>query len=268
MVSEPNIAALSLFWYWIGEREVIRKLKEAGASGPWTSDEILRNYHFCNVCREDDRGTKEIRAVVRHFKVDYWDLPWVYTAARLFNNAKTLAILLQNNWDFELLKKVREGQTIFHTAYVVSTCGVSVDKVDYVKGVVEAVKRRHIPTESCQAAFEMLTLINGMGSFLAGQVIADLKNHMYLEAASDWQTWSSIGPGSKKGLQYIFDKVAVSEKNYQFLMGELVRMMPSHIKERNIHMQDLQNCLCEFSKYMRLKRNEPGRRRPYWKEKP
>lgn len=261
--SLPDIGVMGQFWYWISERENIRKAREAGRPQPWTEDPVLSYYHFCNVHREDDRGTKEIRSIVRHFKVDYWDLPWVYTAARMFNRASTLAILLNNNWDYEVLKIIRESQTIFHTAYVVSTCGQQMDKVDYVKEVVDSVKRRHIPTETLAEAHETLMRVNGLGSFLAGQVVADLKNHMYLEAASDWQTWSCIGPGSKKGLEYIFPNMKVSPSNYEYLMKELVRMMPTHIKDMNIHMQDLQNCLCEFSKYMRLVREDAGRRRPF-----
>ena len=51
----PTIAG---FWAFCQERESIRKRKESGMSSPWTEDIILSMYFFCNVRREDDRGTR------------------------------------------------------------------------------------------------------------------------------------------------------------------------------------------------------------------
>lgn len=254
-----------MFWYWIRERESIRRKREAGDSAPWTKDPILGYYHFCNVRREDDRGTKEIRQVVRSHGVDYWDLPWVYTAARLFNKASTLDYLLERgDAGWEMLRDLKDnGCKVFHTAYVVSTCGQKMDKVDYVEEVVLMVRRKTISTKSLQGAYNDLRMINGMGTFLAGQVVADLKNHMYLEHAPDWITWSVIGPGSKKGLEYLFPNSRVNEGTYDALMKTLVLEMPGDIMAMRLHMQDLQNCLCEFSKYMRHLGHEHGRKRPY-----
>jgi len=40
------------------KREALRKAKEAGGPPPWTIDEILQKYRFCNVRRADDRVSK------------------------------------------------------------------------------------------------------------------------------------------------------------------------------------------------------------------
>src|SRR5208337_2243544 len=50
---------------FVTERERIRLKKEAGLPRPWTDDPLLRDYKFCCVCREDDRGTKGTAAVYR-----------------------------------------------------------------------------------------------------------------------------------------------------------------------------------------------------------
>ena len=46
--------------YWIKERQAIHERRKAGQPPPWTKDEILRTYRFCNVRREDDRVTRWI----------------------------------------------------------------------------------------------------------------------------------------------------------------------------------------------------------------
>ena len=69
-------------------------------------------------------------------------------------------------------------------------------------------------------------------------------------------------PGSKKGLEYIFDR-PINEKNYQYHMEALMAALPDDIRAMKLHAQDLQNCLCEFSKYWRYIHKVPGRKRIY-----
>lgn len=247
--------------YWITEREKVRKNKESGKPRLWSDDPIFNCYHFCNVRREDDRGTKEIRAVVDSNELEWVQLPAVYTAARLLNNADSLQLLLSGGW--AALKKHREmGGKVFHVAYVVSTCGQRMDKLDYVARVVEHVVNLYIPSSSCEAAYLTLLSVDGLGTFLAAQIVADLKNDRYLADAPDFDTFSSMGPGSKKGLDHIFGG-GTTNSNYERSMSLLEEELPPEIKAMNLHRQDLQNCLCEFSKYIRYCDNLPGRRRAY-----
>lgn len=267
---------LSRFVYWIREREQIRMLKERGLPRPWTGDPVLAHHHFCNVRRQDDRGTKEIQAAVKDSGTILERLPEVYTIARLLNSAPSVALLLAAyrqavrvgvghpmRQALEVLKQRRAaGHTVFHTAYVVSTCGQSMDKLDYIGNVYCGVERLQLSTESCEVAYEELLTVNGLGSFLAGQVVADLKNDRYLTKADDWFTFSVIGPGSKKGLNFLFGG-GTTPGNYERRMCLLEAALPQDIADMGIHRQDLQNCLCEFSKYIRYLENLPGRRRSY-----
>lgn len=266
-----NTKNLELFWYWIRERELIRELKEKGCQPEWTQDPILQTYHFCNVRREDDRGTKEIHAAVQESGISEWNYPWAYTMARMFNKAGTVRLALSafahggTKHDMaEVVKASREiGNKIFHTAYVVSTCGKSMDKVDYVMDVIGKVRGLDVPRVGLAHAHSILMGVDGLGSFLAAQVVADLRNGPYLKpiTPTEGTYWSSHGPGSLKGLNYIFG--GATPVVYPALIMNLYEVMPPDIGAMGIHAQDLQNCLCEFSKYMRHLNGENGRKRYY-----
>lgn len=256
---KPNGTMLALFIYWVKERENIRLLRNIGKPAPWTEDPILQNHHFCNISREDDRGTKEIRQVAFDLCVPLAELPEFYTAARLFNKADTVNDYWSKGIDY--IKQQRDkGAKIFHVAYVVSTCGVRMDKIDYVDRVVTDVANSLVSATRCREAFENLRAIDGLGSFLAGQIVADLKNDRYLTDAPDWWDFAVMGPGSKKGLDFIYGP-GTTERNFterlEHLRGTVWTKIPL------LHAQDLQNCLCEFSKYVRYYENLPGRRRSY-----
>jgi len=260
-----DLSRVEEFAYWIRERESIRIKKEAGQKRLWSQDPVLNSFHFCNVHREDDRGTKEIRAVVHSHKVEKQDLPWVYTVARLFNKASSLEVVLRKmaGWREILQDERARGRKVFHVAYVVSTCGKKMDKIDYVYDVMDAVQNIDVPDTSCWEAYKVLLSVDGLGTFLAAQVVADLKRDGYIDPnCKDFDTFSVIGPGSKKGLDFIFEG-GTTQRNYASRIGDLEAVLPDDILAMEIDRQDLQNCLCEFSKYMRHKLNLSGRVRIY-----
>lgn len=249
---------LDLFIYYVVERNNVYQRREAGMPKPWTDDPILQRHHFCNNRREDDRGTKEIRALMKTI-ADIERLPCLYTMARMFNHWETVDRWLEGG--VPLVKRYRNlGCKTFNTAYVVSTCGESMDKVDYVARVVHQVAEIYVPRTSCRDAFEALREVSGLGSFLAGQVVADLKNDRYLKGAPDWYTFSVMGPGSKKGLDFIFGP-GTTERNFESRISSLEVLCSGKIQP--LHRQDLQNTLCEFSKFVRYQQGLPGRRRKY-----
>jgi hypothetical protein len=175
-------------------------------------------------------------------------------------------VLLEHNLGYTGWGKLQAlraaGETVFHVAYVVSTCGQNMDKLDYCMKLVNLVYQFPTPNDSCEAAYDRLRKVPGLGTFLAAQIVADLKNDRYLAHTPDFDTFSVIGPGSKKGLDALFGG-GTTPGNYEARISELERALPPDIEAMNLHRQDLQNCLCEFSKYHRLTYNLPGRRRPY-----
>lgn len=264
---------------FIKEREAIRTKKEMGCPRPWTSDPILDTYRFCNVHREDDRVTRELRAIIHPTPLDAW-FAWV--VARLFNKTSTLKQIRMYISPFSpekmrrTLKQIRLEDTIFNPAYIVSTNGVSMDKVDYlIERVLTPMwrdRRRLRPDwrDTLETYHLRLMGYDGMGSFLAAQVVADLKYIEPLKSAADWQTFAASGPGSRRGLNRVMGaapEAAWRRGAWEDALIGLAECVKAPLAEAGIalHNQDLQNCLCELDKYRRCV--EGGRAKQIYKEK-
>lgn len=63
--------------YWVVEREAMRRRREAGEEPPFSTDEILGKYRFCNVNVQDDRVS---RAIFDAFTKPYADHPGLLVA--------------------------------------------------------------------------------------------------------------------------------------------------------------------------------------------
>jgi len=257
--------------FWITEREAIRIAKEREKPRPWTTDPILKEYRFCNVRREDDAVTKWIAANWRNPNYDHPMLLRAMALARMVNWPPTLDIIgFPETWHPEAVVNAINSQAscgkAWGSAYIVSTNGRAMSKALYVVyevcGKLPATPLPARATSSLQAFYNSLLVYNGLGSFMAGQLIADLKNtpgHP-LEEAPDWWSWACPGPGSKRGLARYFkgrDGEPTFELGMEVMMDEVGALLPKHIGR--IHAQDWQNVMCEMGKYWRTK---DGRGRP------
>ena len=248
--------------YWITEREAIRYRRAAGEPRPWSEDPIFRTVRFCNTHRERDTVTQWIR--------QWWntadDPAWRFVLARLLNLPESLAEVQQfrqpDNIRTILKMRRTQGHKVFTSAYTVSTCGQAIDKVDYIINVINAVREEErlnpIRYGSCHSTWQHLQLIDGLGSFLAAQVVADMKNTRRhpLAGAPDWWTFSAPGPGSLRGLSWYFKgrPDGVTPTNYAAALAECRAQVDHHLHHIDrLSDQDFQNCLCEFSKYMKVK---------------
>lgn len=267
------------FVYWIREREKIRNLKESGAPKPWSKDKTFQETYFCNVRREDDRVTRYIRANWTDTNRIYSDM----TLCRLLNRIETLdnipvPSLMSSYQDWALAADdilhtmSGNGEQIWSGAYIVSTNGRSMSKIDYAIDLVSQVMELESVLQcinTCQGAHIALMKIKGLGSFLAAQIVADVKNTKGspLYEAQDKFLFSAHGPGSLRGLAWLFQKDKVSPKDYDNLIGLAYEIVEFHCDSEDFFMrfdyQDLQNCLCEFDKYMRVSTGVGRSKRKY-----
>ena len=260
--------------YWIIERDNIRIRREAGQPPPWTKDPLMANVRYCNVRREDDKVTR--------YLADEWRSPttptYAIVAARMINLIPTLQAMKRAElshpgnaiaeWKRACRQRQLDMKKVFTSAYTISTCGQAMDKLDYVfdqvvSAVAEAGEPKFDSLASCHAD---LTRINGLGSFLAAQVVADLKNtpgHP-LRTAPDWQTWAAPGPGSLRGLSAFYGAPIAPSGFDEGIAGSWEATRPLlPLELQDLHMQDFQNCLCEFSKYIRVKEGNGHVRNKY-----
>lgn len=272
--------------YWIRERESVRKEKEAGLPKPWSDDPIFQTTYFCNVRREDDRVTRWIRQNWSPEKIGWDDYEYAMVVARFLNWPDTLKELAPSSIGFkfpkpeEILEVIEaiaaEDKKVWGNAYVVTTHGLPMGKAQYLcQRVLPAAYDRlgagrwlqaygsGPPTLACR--YEDYMQLEGMGSFMSAQVLADLKNTRGhpLQEAKDWMGWSAPGPGSLRGLSWYFEK-KISAANYDQAIKDVWAAIPLDcVDELRGGLQDLQNCLCEYDKYMRVKSGTGRSKRSY-----
>ncbi len=261
---------------FIREREAIRVRKESGAPRPWTKDPILNKYRFCNVHREHDRVSRWLREhYYPHFTnsnekgVFVEDAWFAAVVARLLNQPDSLRAVMNVIVPFQpiefertLHQRKQQGMRNFNAAYIVSTNGIAMDKVEYIVRRVltplwDARKQFHKERNSLESMHGMLMNFDGMGSFIAAQVVADLKYMPPLNDAGDWHTFASSGPGSRRGMNRVLERSATDSIREAYWREALAQLLSAkEIKPFDLHAQDLQNCLCEFDKYERARLGE------------
>jgi hypothetical protein len=110
--------------------------------------------------------------------------------------------------------------------------------------------------------------LNGLASFMAAQVVADLKYARGPKKWADFHTFAASGPGSKRGLNRVLgrDKDApMPEAEFRRVLAMLRLAVSARLASwEPITAQDIQNCLCEYDKYERARTGE-GRPKQLYK---
>ena len=274
-----NVVSFTAF---IVARHQIYLNRQAGKEKPWTEDPILQQYRFCNVYRELDTVTQWISENWRDPNADHPDLWFAMSVARWVNWPDTLAeIGFPLPWNPKkfigaLEKRKSMGAKVWTGAYMIGTQGNAGDKARFIAdGVLQPLwdQRKDLRPhrgDTLQSFAERVIAVKNQGSFMVGQMVADVKyaDPILLEAV-DWHTWAVSGPGSRRGLNRVAGRNLKGGWNEpQFLRtlsalrGMVNDELPPHMEL--LHAQDLQNCLCEFDKYerVRLGQGRPRSRYP------
>ena len=93
-----------LYWYFAYERQNIFWKKLNGEVAPWTDDEILQTYKFCNSYRVNDRVSQYLLKNVIYNGKQYNDEDMIFRIIlfKLFNKESTWELLLDNFDDITL----------------------------------------------------------------------------------------------------------------------------------------------------------------------
>lgn len=277
---ESNQDMLGEFIKFITERELIRQRRERGYDAPWTDDPVLRKGYFCNVRREDDKVTRWITDNWVKPNINDPDLWFAMTVARNINLPATLAELgYPIPWDPEkflsVMRRRKESkETSYGGAYMIRASKThgqlkafyQADK-QFTPAWEARARLRPRDGDTLEEYFNILLPEHGYGHFLAGQVIADLKHTEPLKSSPDWFTWCAVGPGSQQGLNCLLGRDIKSNwKTVAFRSA--VNELQNYVNSRwdltePLDAQNIQNCLCEWSKYYKFKYLGVRFKRPY-----
>lgn len=117
----------AFFEFVFDRQQVWHRRSRLCLPAPWSDDDILRNYRFCNVYRELDGGTQ---AIVKYLKPDISPEQKLFNivAYRFFNRRDTIenlfgGLLEVENFNFKFLEQrfdeKKKHQSIFSNAYLI-----------------------------------------------------------------------------------------------------------------------------------------------------
>lgn len=260
---------------------------------PWTSDAILQSNRFCNIYRFNDRGTQYIwhRILNQDYPVNVKLLNVV--AYRLFNRLGTFdgEIFTDALWPeefssklpeyLEQLYQVQQIHSLYNTAYLVCSDTPFKDwvhpryKGKYVQILLtlqwlsQRIDSFLNEFQACQNAKAQLTILRRIpfiGEFTSGQILVDLGYCGVTKFTNN--DWVQLGPGSTLGLCYLdLPRCDESVERLQDMQEDFLGPEWNEIASKGFHcgeiipLMDLQNSLCEFSKYWRYKHGIGKRRR-------
>ena len=290
--------------YWIVEREAMRKRKAQNTPGTYglgtySDDPHMAFTRYCNVRRIDDKVSQWLLENwypdVEEARIWAETMPRLLVVsailARTINRPETLTAITDGSpfsrWDPEYFRKVmrrikESGAPVFTGVYIINAAAGG-DKIDLVLRSMDRCYKtkpfHYLEPESMQRTAQNLHALEGVGGFMAGQVVADLR--WVLRRSGYWadrMSWAPPGPGSSKGMRYLLGMLSpnemdgrgkdLPEKQFLQFLPRLIDLAKSHsevgpiFKERKLEAHDIQNTLCELSKYIRVKNGGRGKN-PY-----
>lgn len=269
-----TVCSLPSLLYFVWEREVVRIVKERGGEPPYTNDPVIQRYKFTNIRRQDDRVSRWIIDNVIAPNISRKDLWFILLVTRLINWPPTLehlinaGILFRPVVDFEPAEFSQsvenykaQGRKVYSGAYMVYPT-----KMD-PGGVKSLAIAKHIIAPAAKLNMQMVLAQNsisafvsalaksfGISTFMAGQVAADLTYCPQLGNASDLYSYAPIGPGSSKGLNYLLGRTEYAtwtQGNFNEQLVKINNAINIELEITDLTLHDVQNVMCEFSKYVR-----------------
>lgn len=269
MTFAPLACEVDYLIYWVEEREAVRRAKAAGRPKPWSKDPLFCDFRWCNVSRSDDKVTVDL------FK--QWYAPAdpatqlvAATLGRLFNWPETLleatggrsfAMAALPGMRNAIHARAQRGCKIFTGAYLVP--GVpGQTKIDSILDLAAKVAERSsdVLRTTLRDTWAELIKFDGIGSFLAGQITADMAHLHVGNAWPDRITWAPVGPGSARGINRLLGRPKdkpVSQDQFDIELQQFIKFMRPRIQQidadRALGAIDFQSLLCEYDKGRRLK---------------
>lgn len=276
---------LNLFWAYISKRHNIYKDKNLlGKPFPWTEDKILKEFKFTNVFRDLDPWTIFVINNIVPNSSNLENLIFNIIIYRLYNKIGTFAhVWIQDTRNYNrgiFENKLREHvllwNKVFTNAFIVSWYSFlseEWDKISRTTKIIYDISKK-LPdiaielenNKNSKFTFEKLISLPWIGHFLTYQICVDLwygRNDLFNEGS-----FVIAWPWCKRWLDRIFDSrwskayedlIFWLEKNQHEGFKKLwidMNILFEDRKEKCLNIMAIENCLCEFSKYMKAYSSE------------
>ena len=269
-----DFPALDLLVHWITEREAVRHRREAGHAPPWTGDEPLATYRFCNVNVQDDHVSRAIHKLVTRPHADDPGLIVALAVCRFTNAPEVIEAVRDCLVPFDaerfvaiMTERAARGLPLERRAYVIpggvpgelKAASLARDLFTPLANAIEQIRPK--AGDTCQAVFERLRRFPYLNKgFITAQIIRDLKQVEPLRSAPDWHQFVMSGPGSQRGVNRILGATTQAEidrvrpeAEWRDLFREIVDIAAPQVAEHGIvglDAQSWQNCACEVDKWI------------------
>lgn len=291
------------YYEYIYDRQLIFHKKEVlKEKGPWTEDPILKNYHFCCVRREDDKGSKYlVKTITSNPDLSFKNKFFNIVAYRWFNVYGLFENIFDKPLDYETfdfkhyeeMLDSKKGGKLFNEAYLIIQYPFNAShrpkhkhvqilfRLEWLadqiknKGFVE----RFLMFEDYKNQLDWLMEINGVGYFIAFQLLLDLEYTGELKHNGD--DWVIMGPGAIFGVNWLIKSTTFKEKldftymlrddqdkNFKKLLEDkgkdwfAIRSKSNFYENPNLSICDIEHNLCELNKYLKLESYLNGNKRP------
>lgn len=250
------------FLTFVGARHEAYTARQAGREAPWTAEPIVASHKFTNVFRVLDYGSQFVLTdlvgpgagdyLMRCFLYRHTNLPSAWLAFARETGSMPFIEQLDQLREFWQDYRASGGQ-VFSGAYMIypqsSTPGT--DKVDSVIDLTKRLfQRERIYNEFMTAPnqrekFAVLRRNKGVADFMSMQILTDWG---YSTEFREDQ-FVVPGPGARKGAAAL----GLSGEDAVKWAVSAIRAMPHRpmLGGRPPSYMDAQNCLCEFSKWVR-----------------
>lgn len=277
----PRPHTYDLYWQFAAERQSVFEKRLAGLPAPWTDDEVLQAYKFCNVFRATDRVSQYlIHDVIYSSQTrSPADVLFQIVTFRLFSRESTWEGLkrllgrapllddLANNGFEKAIVELKDTQSPIYTNAFILCANDAYGRGSKALNHVELLKDMFLyhdlagdlqKADSLKAVFDLLRVYPLYGNFMSYQTAIDLNYSDYINFDED--DFVKAGPGALRGIAKCFVSLG------DYTPEDVIMWMVEHQSEeferlgltfhglfgRKLHAIDAQGLFCETDKYARV----------------
>lgn len=277
----PRPQVYDLYWRFAAERQRVFEKRLMGLPAPWTDDEVLQTYKFCNVFRATDRVSRYLikEVIYNDDQPAREDLLFQIVTFRLFSRESTwdglrrllgraprIDDLACGAFEKAILELKGTQSPIYTNAFILCANDAygrgskTLNHVELLKDMFlyHDLAGDLLQAESLRGVFDLLRAYPLYGNFMSYQTAIDLNYSSYINF--DENDFVKAGPGALRGIGKCFESIG------DYTPEEVILWMVEHQDEeferlglafnglfgRKLHAIDAQGLFCETDKYARV----------------